>query len=92
MSFIANNGTRTTADVRVLANSCASTLRYHQGRDDFSFLKSSRVRLGFYDGQVTLEVGYSRRFYMCLFLVGVGGRTFVPPGMMILLSTKIIST
>ena len=37
--------------------SCASTMRYYQGRDDFNFLKSSRVRLGFYDGAVTLEVG-----------------------------------
>lgn len=56
ISFFANNGTRSTAEVRTLANSCASTLRYHEGRDDFSFLKSSRVRLGYYDGEVILEV------------------------------------
>ena len=56
VSFFANNGTRTTKDVRVLANSCASTIRYGQTRDDFNFLKSSRVRLGYMDGVVTLEV------------------------------------
>ncbi|CAN0547785.1 unnamed protein product, partial [Laminaria digitata] len=56
VSFFANNGTRTTEDVRMLANSCASTLRYYEGRDDFNFLKSSRVRLGYHDGAVTLEV------------------------------------
>ena len=38
------------------ANSCASTLRYFQGRDDFNFLKSSRIRLGYFDGEVNLEV------------------------------------
>ena len=42
--------------MRVLANSCASTLRYFEGRDDFNFLKSSRLRLGYYDGDVNLEV------------------------------------
>ncbi len=56
VSFIANNGTRSTAEVRELANSCASTLRYYEGRDDFNFLRSSRLRLGYYDGEVTLEV------------------------------------
>ncbi|CAM9113658.1 unnamed protein product [Ascophyllum nodosum] len=56
VSFIANNGTRTHHEVRTEAMSCASTMRYYQGRDDFNFLKSSRVRLGFYDGAVTLEV------------------------------------
>ncbi|CAM9661264.1 unnamed protein product [Hapterophycus canaliculatus] len=56
VSFIANNGTRTTEEVRTIANSCASTLRYYEGRDDFNFLKSSRIRLGYYDGDVTLEV------------------------------------
>lgn len=56
VSVFANNGTRSTEEVRVLANSCASTVRYLQGRDDFHFLKSSRVRLGFYDGTVSLEV------------------------------------
>eukprot|EP00903_Cladosiphon_okamuranus_P007235 g7022.t1 len=56
VSFIANNGTRSTTQVRELANSCASTLRYFQGRDDFNFLKSSRIRLGYIDGDVTLEV------------------------------------
>ncbi|CAM9418516.1 unnamed protein product [Scytosiphon promiscuus] len=56
VSFIANNGTRSTEEVRVLANSCASTLRYYEGRDDFNFLKSSRIRLGYYEGDVTLEV------------------------------------
>lgn len=40
----------------MVANSCASTLRYYEGRDDFNFLKSSRIRLGYYDGDVTLEV------------------------------------
>ncbi|CAM9277412.1 unnamed protein product [Ectocarpus sp. 4 AP-2014] len=56
VSFIANNGTRTTEDVRMAANSCASTLRYYQGRDDFNFLKMSRIRLGYYDGEISLEV------------------------------------
>eukprot|EP00752_Nemacystus_decipiens_P001287 g1280.t1 len=56
VSFIANNGTRSTTEVRTLANSCASTLRYFQGRDDFNFLKSSRIRLGYFDGEVNLEV------------------------------------
>lgn len=40
----------------MLANSCASTLRYYEKRDDFNFLRSSRIRLGYYDGAVTLEV------------------------------------
>ncbi|CAM9356216.1 unnamed protein product [Ectocarpus sp. 6 AP-2014] len=56
VSFIANNGTRTTEDVRMAATSCASTLRYYQGRDDFNFLKMSRIRLGYYDGEISLEV------------------------------------
>ena len=56
MSFFANNGTRSTEEVRMEANSCASTLRYYEGRDDFNFLKSSRVRLGYYEGAVSLEV------------------------------------
>lgn len=56
VSFFANNGTRSTNDVRVLANSCASTVRYGQKRDDFNFLRSSRFRLGFYEGEVILEV------------------------------------
>lgn len=55
VSFFANNGTRTTEEVRVLANSCASTLRYLENRDDFNFLKTSRIRMGYEDGEVTLE-------------------------------------
>lgn len=42
--------------MREVANSCASTLRYFEARDDFNFLKSSRIRLGYFDGDVTLEV------------------------------------
>ncbi|CAM9651745.1 unnamed protein product [Discosporangium mesarthrocarpum] len=56
VSIIANNGTRTSRDVRELASVCTAQMRYWEGRDDFSTLQGSRLRLKYIGGRVEVEV------------------------------------
>eukprot|EP00611_Tribonema_gayanum_P028650 TRINITY_DN7432_c0_g1_i2.p2 TRINITY_DN7432_c0_g1~~TRINITY_DN7432_c0_g1_i2.p2 ORF type:complete len:258 (-),score=92.57 TRINITY_DN7432_c0_g1_i2:1083-1856(-) len=54
--MVTNNGRKDGAQVMTELQGCNANLRYWEGRDDFTVLKSSRLRLRFSDNTLILEV------------------------------------
>ncbi|CAM9662286.1 unnamed protein product, partial [Chrysoparadoxa australica] len=56
VTILANNGTRTTAEMMAEMVGCNANLRYWEGRDDFNVLKASRVRIKYAESTLTVEL------------------------------------